>query len=310
MRVVVYQGPGAGSRSVLSVVQSLQRALRPYVRVETIGKDGLISVLNRRDAINEDWRLDCLALIMPGGADLPYCKQLNGDGNRIIKQYVLDGGAYIGLCAGAYFGCAEVEFEVGNPLLEVTGPRELKFFSGCGKGSIVPGFEYQTEKGASPCLVRYVDWLNSIDQCGNVVSCSMLWKTTLDYVNGGPYFCKTDATPVRINTRLGENVEVIATYPDKSHLACAIQCQVGKGRAVLCSSHPELEHEWLKGSVMDVSDKVFAMSESGHPDLQESKEYLHHLNHLVHMLEGHASDRRDFWKTILCASGLKNHIKH
>ena len=310
MRVVVYQGPGAGSRSVLSVVESLQRTLRPYVRVETIGKEGLVSVLNRSGAIDEDWRLDCLALVMPGGADIPYCNQLNGVGNKIIKQYVLDGGAYIGLCAGAYFGCAEVEFEVGNSLLEVTGPRELKFFGGIGKGSIQPGFEYQTEKGAAPCLVRYIDWLNSIDQYGNVMTGPTLWKTTLDYVNGGPYFCKTDGTPVRINTRLGENVEVIATYPDKSHLACAIQCQVGKGRAVLCSSHPELDHEWLKGSVLDVSDKVFAMSESGHPDLQESKEYLHHLNHLVHMLEARASERRDFWKTILCASGLKNYIKH
>ena len=45
---------------MLTVVQSLQRALRPYVRVETIGKDGLISVLNRKDGVNEDWRLDCL----------------------------------------------------------------------------------------------------------------------------------------------------------------------------------------------------------------------------------------------------------
>ena len=32
-----------------------------------------------------DWREDCLLLVMPGGADLPYCRQLNGPGTASIR---------------------------------------------------------------------------------------------------------------------------------------------------------------------------------------------------------------------------------
>ena len=35
--VLVYSGPGAGTRSVLSAVESLRRALRPTLLVDTIG---------------------------------------------------------------------------------------------------------------------------------------------------------------------------------------------------------------------------------------------------------------------------------
>ena len=35
------------------------------------------------------WHNNSLALVMPGGADLPYCRKLNGKGNCIIRG-VLD----------------------------------------------------------------------------------------------------------------------------------------------------------------------------------------------------------------------------
>jgi hypothetical protein len=36
----------------------------------------------------------------------------------------------IGFCARGYYGTARCEFEVGNRVLEVVGPRELLFFPG------------------------------------------------------------------------------------------------------------------------------------------------------------------------------------
>ena len=30
--------------------------------------------------------------VMPGGADLPYCKKLNGIGNEKIRKFIEDGG--------------------------------------------------------------------------------------------------------------------------------------------------------------------------------------------------------------------------
>ncbi len=34
---------------------------------------------------------------------------------RVVAEYVEGGGGYLGLCAGAYYACARVEFELGNP---------------------------------------------------------------------------------------------------------------------------------------------------------------------------------------------------
>lgn len=31
------------------------------------------------------WQENCAMLCMPGGADLPYCRRLNGKGNALIK---------------------------------------------------------------------------------------------------------------------------------------------------------------------------------------------------------------------------------
>jgi biotin--protein ligase len=41
-----------------------------------------------------------------------------------IKEWVNEGGRYLGICAGGYFGCTEVIFDMGGDL-EVKGTRDL-----------------------------------------------------------------------------------------------------------------------------------------------------------------------------------------
>lgn len=41
--------------------------------------------------------------VIPGGRDLPYCRDLNGYINDRIIRYVKEGGVYMGICAGAYY---------------------------------------------------------------------------------------------------------------------------------------------------------------------------------------------------------------
>jgi glutamine amidotransferase-like uncharacterized protein len=53
-------------------------------------------------------------------------------------EFVQSGGAYLGLCAGAYYATARVVFEPGTPM-EVVGDRELAFFPGIGRGCAFPG---------------------------------------------------------------------------------------------------------------------------------------------------------------------------
>ena len=151
-------------------------------------------------------------LIMPGGRDRPYHQALKGEPNRLLKQFVLDGGTYLGICAGAYYGCKSVEFEKGFPL-EICEERELQFFSGkavgpaYGKGI----FSYGSETGAriAPLLTPY----------------GMFYS----YFNGGCFF-EGDVS----------SCHVLATYADlPKHPPAILEIPLGKGRAILSGVHIE-----------------------------------------------------------------------
>ncbi|AUI67042.1 MULTISPECIES: BPL-N domain-containing protein [Glaesserella] len=76
----------------------------------------------------------CQMLIIPGGADRPYCAKLNGLGNQQIQQFVQDGGFYLGICAGAYYATKQIEFTGKD--YSVFEQRELAFFDGIAVGSL------------------------------------------------------------------------------------------------------------------------------------------------------------------------------
>ena len=96
----------------------------------------------------------CSLLIMPGGRDLPYVKKLQGKGNQNISDFVRNGGSYLGICAGAYYGCSLVQFAQGDPLLEVVGPRELVLFPGVSQGPVFAGFDYASSAGAKAADIQ------------------------------------------------------------------------------------------------------------------------------------------------------------
>ena len=171
-------------------------------------------------------RASAALLVFPGGRDLPYCAQLNGElGTGRVARFVRGGGAYLGLCAGAYFASARVDFELGTPL-EVTGARELAFFPGAAVGAVAPGFAYASESGACAMRLRFaaappppraapphLPQLAMDDEC-------------LAYVNGGPAFMLPpgiEADPA---------VQVLAAYENGA--PAAVRCTVGAGVAVLC----------------------------------------------------------------------------
>ncbi|KAI7217375.1 hypothetical protein KC333_g4277, partial [Hortaea werneckii] len=79
INVLVYSGPGSTTDSVRHATWSLRRLLGPHYAVLTISADQLLK---------EPWTTSCALLVMPGGADMGYCRTLNGEGNRRIKQAV------------------------------------------------------------------------------------------------------------------------------------------------------------------------------------------------------------------------------
>lgn len=189
-RVLVYSGPGAGSRSVSSAVESLRLALDPSVRVDTITPEQLMDAYDDHE---KGWTEATRLLVMPGGADVPYCDKLNGRGNELIREYVHNGGSYLGLCAGAYYGCQHVEFDVGGPL-EVVGPRELGFYKGIARGCMYPGFHYANEDGAVAAPIRFRKYGKQMH--GEKASTGGVgWEICYDYVNGGPGFVHPSILP-------------------------------------------------------------------------------------------------------------------
>ena len=166
---------------------------------------------------------------MPGGADLGYCRTLNGEGNRRISQYVERGGAYFGFCAGGYYGSKRCEFEVGKRGMEVVGDRELAFYPGICRGLAFPGFVYHSELGARAVELK-------VDKA--VLSEGAVPDIFHSYYNGGGVF--VDAPKYK-----NYGVEVLAEYTEPLDVdsgegeAAIVYCKIGEGGAILTGPHPE-----------------------------------------------------------------------
>lgn len=159
-------------------------------------------------------------LIVPGGADLPYCEQLNGAGNRAIRRFVENGGLYVGICAGAYYGCREIAFTGAE--YQVFGARELGFFSGLAKGSLpqLTGGRYYDETVQSKAIVP----LTFTDG-----------ETADFYYHGGCCFEPASG-------QNSENFyEPLAFYPNGS--LAVVGGKIGQGNYLLSGVHFELQAE-------------------------------------------------------------------
>jgi biotin--protein ligase len=213
MNVLIYNGNGTSPTSVKQTYTTLKSILGHAYDVMKVDATTLKS---------EPWEETCSLLVIPGGRDQPYCEDLNGAGNKKIAQYVQNGGHYLGLCAGAYYASSEIEFGKGSDM-EIIGKRELGFFKGTCRGTMFPGFVYNSEKGAKSVSI--------------VTNSQKKIKT---YYNGGGYF---------VNANQVDDVKVICTYEEAglseeaTPAAAGIQCQVGKGSALLFGVHPEYNVE-------------------------------------------------------------------
>ena len=162
-------------------------------------------------------------LVMPGGADLYFCEKLNGGGNAAIHDYVAAGGAYLGICAGAYYGAAYVSFAESQPDWRITGARELAFIKATASGPIDAYLQDGDIAQAWHEAVRLT--ADNAYFRGEFVS----------YYEGGPLFTLYD-----------EKVDILARYTKLADQAPAIlHKQIGKGRVVLSGVHPEMRAQDL-----------------------------------------------------------------
>jgi len=174
--------------------------------------------LTAQQIVEGGWEQATSLFIMPGGRDRLFHSVLQGPGNRKIRSFVENGGTYLGICAGAYYGCAEIEFDKGTSL-EICERRELCFFSGIAIG---PAYGKGTFEYDSPKTIRAAH-LSTRQGKFHV------------YHNGGCYFAD-DLSSCRI----------LARYCDiQGNPPAIIECKVGKGKAILSGVHLEINADAL-----------------------------------------------------------------
>ena len=212
MNVLVYDGPGASPSSVSRALFTLRRHLGTRYAVQTISADALNS---------HPWTPTCALLVFPGGRDVPYLNALP-QAAPIIRNYIRDGGSYLGLCAGAYFASAHIEWEVGT-MQEVVGDRPLGFYPGTCEGCTYKGFSYNSEAGAYPITLQPLDaFSDEIDPLDGL------------YYNGGGHFIDADQ-------KASEGVDSLMRYigGEGDGKVAAVACKVGRGIASLFGVHIE-----------------------------------------------------------------------
>lgn len=227
----IYNGPGVEKRCLPSLRSELSSWKTAFI--------------SAKDILSTNWEEKTSLLLIPGGRDVPYHEALKGEGNFRIKRFVENGGAFLGICAGAYYGCSEVEFDRGMEL-EVLGTRELAFYPGTGRGPAYgPGtFHYNSELGA---------------RC-SLISDEFFGGSFQSYFNGGCYFVEVEKFP---------HVQVIAKYLDiPGEPAAAIEIPFGKGRVALTGVHIE------KNSNSTLDQK---MAQELTPFEPQRQRFFHHL---------------------------------
>jgi glutamine amidotransferase-like uncharacterized protein/N-formylglutamate amidohydrolase len=97
--VAVYRGTGASaSRDVL--IKALRS--RPGLNVRDVSADEI------RDGKLQGARV----LIHPGGSGSGQGKALGEEGRRIVRDFVKEGGGYVGVCAGAYLATCDYDWSL------------------------------------------------------------------------------------------------------------------------------------------------------------------------------------------------------
>ncbi len=151
-------------------------------------------------------------IVFPGGRADHMISGLSRHNIDVIREYVKEGGAYMGVCAGAYFASNYTVWK-GVEYGDYAG-YVLDLYSGKAVGPIKEIGDYDTGSIYNPQYPTNITWYSGK-------------KFNVTYW-GGPYF-----TPV-------DKVTVIATY-DKVHKPAAIKFSYNGGRVILFGFHPEFD---------------------------------------------------------------------
>ena len=101
LKVIVYSGPGAPQKGVDHVVS----VLKPFSQVSvTVAEPASFATLTNAT---------CDVVVFPGGSGSGQSKGLGEPGLKSVREFVKNGGGYVGICAGAYLACSNFSWGLG-----------------------------------------------------------------------------------------------------------------------------------------------------------------------------------------------------
>ncbi len=101
LKVVIYSGPGAPQ----SGVDHVMNVLKPFPQVSvTVAKPESFATLTNAT---------CDVVVFPGGSGSGQAKGLGEAGLKNVREFVKQGGGYVGICAGAYLACSNFSWGLG-----------------------------------------------------------------------------------------------------------------------------------------------------------------------------------------------------
>lgn len=245
LTIWIYQDDGASELSVNSMLNAMaDKLLAQGVDVSDVRP------ITSQQIINGTLQgPGCL--VMPGGADLPYCAKLDGSGNQRIKDFVTQGNLYIGICAGAYYAAESLDF-IGEGYT-VRGSRELALFAGqaigsitsltegrlydmgCASKAIVPlkfatGEQHNLYYHGGPYFIANQDIQANQDMMVNQ-------DMAITHTSSQAAILQSDSLQTKHNQST-QPYHCIASYPDGSN--AIISGHAGRGRYLLSGVHFEL----------------------------------------------------------------------
>ena len=202
-----------------------------YKALKNLYPQADIRAIDAVDILKGHFNKDINLFIMPGGADLYYCDQLNGKGNALIRTYVENGGTYLGICAGAYYGASSIIWANGTSQ-EITGTRELAFCDTVATGPVSSLIEVGD-------VEKNWDAVTTLSFCGEDIP--VLYK-------GGCVFSEPK-----------DELTVLARYSELEHSPPAIlHTPIGQGHAILSSPHIEYSPELYTRSLVQHLNPAYA----------------------------------------------------
>ena len=172
--------------------------------------------LVKADSINNNSLSRFSIICFPGGDMYLYSQNISSEGFEKVRNFISDGGGYIGICGGAYFTGEQV-FWQGNQLPMNT----LRIFPGTTQGPID---EIAPFPNCKMCKTNIVNNSHPITQTEP--------DTTWICYCYGPMFLPNDRAEIEILGRYD-----IADQPSIAAF------EYGEGRVFIIGSHPEFEED-------------------------------------------------------------------